>query len=64
MHAKFLFFSSQIIVIRAPVNKRTPRDLVSCENLPFTALIRHVVPSVPKFDICGAVPSPCWLWPS
>ena len=64
MHAKFLFFSSQIIVIRASVNKRTPRDLVFFENLPFTALIRHVVPSVPKFDICGAVPSPCWLWPS
>ena len=64
MHAKFLFFSGQIIMIRASVNKKTPRELVSCENLPIAALIRHVVPSVLKFDICSAVPSPCWLWPS
>ena len=34
MHAKFLFFSGQIIMIRASVNKKTPRELVSCEIYP------------------------------
>ena len=55
MHAKFLFFSGQIIVIRASLNKRRPRELVSCEALPITVVIRHVVSSVPKYDICCAI---------
>ena len=39
MHAKFLFFSCQIMVRSSSVNKGIPRALVARNNLPITALI-------------------------